>query len=167
MGLIPILLVGIFILLGFVWYWFYARDKVWREYSLLHLVERVTGEKNTGYLLDEELREILIERDDVTEKRKAEAEQKTLQLKERKNARNISVQQGGMIVGFMSESIYHGIMPGKKVKRRTFRMVFYKCIPFLFVCLEAVMICIESDQCAQLYDESNWDYHRRFYLIPG
>ena len=60
---------GIFILLGFLWYWFYARDKVWREYSLLHLVERVTGEKNTGYLLEEELREILIERDDVTEHR--------------------------------------------------------------------------------------------------
>jgi amino acid transporter/mannitol/fructose-specific phosphotransferase system IIA component (Ntr-type) len=69
MGLIPMLLVGVFILLGFLWYWFYARDKVWREYSLLHLVERVTGEKNTGYLLEEELREILIERDDVTEKR--------------------------------------------------------------------------------------------------
>jgi mannitol/fructose-specific phosphotransferase system IIA component (Ntr-type) len=69
MGLIPMLLVGVFILLGFLWYWFYARDKVWREYSLLHLVERITGEKNTGYLLEEELREILIERDDVTEKR--------------------------------------------------------------------------------------------------
>jgi mannitol/fructose-specific phosphotransferase system IIA component (Ntr-type) len=69
MGLIPMVLVGVFILLGFLWYWFYARDKVWREYSLLHLVERITGEKNTGYLLDEELREILIERDNVTEKR--------------------------------------------------------------------------------------------------
>jgi mannitol/fructose-specific phosphotransferase system IIA component (Ntr-type) len=69
MGFIPMLLVGVFILFGFLWYWFYARDKVWREYSLLHLVERVTGEKNTSYLLDEELREILIERDDITEKR--------------------------------------------------------------------------------------------------
>jgi amino acid transporter/mannitol/fructose-specific phosphotransferase system IIA component (Ntr-type) len=69
MGFIPMFLVGVFILLGFLWYWFYARDKIWREYSLLHLVERVTGNKKTGYLLGEELREILIQRDNVTEKR--------------------------------------------------------------------------------------------------
>jgi mannitol/fructose-specific phosphotransferase system IIA component (Ntr-type) len=69
MGMIPILLVGGFICFGFGWYWFYARDKIWREYSLLHVVERVTGEKSTGYLVDEELREILIDRDEVSEKR--------------------------------------------------------------------------------------------------
>jgi amino acid transporter len=69
MGVIPLVFVGCFILAGFLWYLFFARDKIWREYSLLHVVERVTGEKKTGYLLDEELREILIERDDVTEKR--------------------------------------------------------------------------------------------------
>jgi len=69
MGLIPMILVGAFILFGFSWYWFFARDKIWREYSLLHLIERITGTKSTGYLVDEELREILIERDDVTEKR--------------------------------------------------------------------------------------------------
>lgn len=69
MGLVPMLLVCVFILFGFLWYWFYARDKIWREYSLLHLIERITGTKSTGYLVDEELREILIERDDITEKR--------------------------------------------------------------------------------------------------
>jgi amino acid transporter len=69
MGVVPLVFVGCFMLAGFLWYWFFARDKIWREYSLLHVVERVTGEKKTGYLLDEELREILIERDDVTEKR--------------------------------------------------------------------------------------------------
>ena len=69
MGLVPMLTVGVFILFGFSWYWFFARDKIWREYSLLHLIERVTGTKSTGYLVDEELREILIERDDITEKR--------------------------------------------------------------------------------------------------
>ena len=69
MGLIPMILVGVFILFGFLWYWFYARDKIWREYSLLHIIERITGTKSTGYLVDEELREILIDRDNVTEKR--------------------------------------------------------------------------------------------------
>jgi len=65
MGVIPMIFVGIFIVFGFFWYWFYARDKIWREYSLLHIIERVTGEKSTGYLVDEELREILIERDQL------------------------------------------------------------------------------------------------------
>jgi len=69
MGLIPMLTVGVFILFGFLWYWLYARDKIWREYSLLYVIERITGIKSAGYLIDEELREILIERDDVTEKR--------------------------------------------------------------------------------------------------
>jgi mannitol/fructose-specific phosphotransferase system IIA component (Ntr-type) len=69
MGFIPMLLVGFFILFGFLWYWFYARDKIWREYSLLHVFERVTGKKTTSYMIDEEFREILIERDDITEKR--------------------------------------------------------------------------------------------------
>jgi APA family basic amino acid/polyamine antiporter len=69
MGLIPLLLVGGFILFGFLWYWFFARDKIWREYTLLHLIERITGEKSTGYMVDEELREIIIERDDLEEQR--------------------------------------------------------------------------------------------------
>jgi len=67
MGIIPMIFVGIFILFGFCWYWIYARDKIWREYSLLHVIERITGEKSTGYLVDEELREILIERDQLEE----------------------------------------------------------------------------------------------------
>lgn len=69
MGVIPLIFVVCFTSTGFLWYWFFARDTIWREYSLLHVVERITGEKKTGYLLDEELREILIERDDINEKR--------------------------------------------------------------------------------------------------
>ena len=77
MGLVPLLLVGCFIGFGFCWYWFFARDKIWREYSLLHLVERITGEKSTGYLVDEELRKILIERDELSDKKFREIIQKS------------------------------------------------------------------------------------------
>ncbi len=69
MGFVPLVFVGCFIGFGFGWYWFFARDKIWREYSILHVVERITGEKSTGHLLDEELREILMGRDDIDEKR--------------------------------------------------------------------------------------------------
>lgn len=68
MGSIQLFFVGFFVGSAFLWYWFFARDKIWREYSLLHVIERLTGEKSTGYLVDEELREILIERDELEEK---------------------------------------------------------------------------------------------------
>lgn len=69
MGLIPLVTMGIFIIFGFSWYTVYARPKIKREYALLHIIERITGIESTGYLMDEELREILIERDDISEKR--------------------------------------------------------------------------------------------------
>ncbi|MFW6121153.1 MAG: APC family permease, partial [Petrotogales bacterium] len=37
MGIIPMVFVGCFVMVGFLWYWFFARDKIWREYSLLHV----------------------------------------------------------------------------------------------------------------------------------
>jgi amino acid transporter/mannitol/fructose-specific phosphotransferase system IIA component (Ntr-type) len=69
MGTIPLIFVGIFILAGLGWYFLYAHGKIKREYALLHVAERVTGIKSTDHLLDEELREILIDRDDITEAR--------------------------------------------------------------------------------------------------
>jgi len=69
MGIIPLLIAGVFILCGLGWYLVYAGGKIKREYALLHVVERVTGIKSTNYMVDEELREILIERDDITEER--------------------------------------------------------------------------------------------------
>ena len=69
MGATPLLLVSIFIIMGLTWYFIYARKKIKREYALLHVIERITGIESTNYLVDEELREILIERDNITEKR--------------------------------------------------------------------------------------------------
>lgn len=69
MGTIPLITTGIFILFGLGWYFIYAHGKIKREYAFLHVVERVMGEKTTDHLLDEELREILIERDNIIEAR--------------------------------------------------------------------------------------------------
>lgn len=69
MGIIPIVIVGIIMICGLVWYQIYASSKIKREYALLHVIERITGIKSTNYLVDEELREILIERDDITNER--------------------------------------------------------------------------------------------------
>ena len=69
MGVLPMVLVSGFVFFGFVWYRFFAHDRIWREYCLLHLIERITGLKKTNYLVDEELRQILIDRDDLKEQR--------------------------------------------------------------------------------------------------
>ncbi len=69
MGAIPLMVVGIFILCSLAWYYGYAHKKIKREYALLRIIHRITGEKSADNLLDEELREILIERDNVSERR--------------------------------------------------------------------------------------------------
>lgn len=69
MGFIPMSIVGCFIGIGFLWYWFYARDKIWREYSLMHVVDRFKDKTSTTFMTDEELREIIIQRDEIEEKR--------------------------------------------------------------------------------------------------
>jgi len=68
MGTVPLMITGIFILCGLTWYFIYSRGKIKREYALLHVLERIIGAKR-DHVLDEELREILIERDDITESR--------------------------------------------------------------------------------------------------
>lgn len=69
MGSVSLMIVGVFIVCGLGWYFTYAYGRIKREYALLHVVERITGIKSTSYLMEEELREVLIERDNVTEKR--------------------------------------------------------------------------------------------------
>jgi amino acid transporter/mannitol/fructose-specific phosphotransferase system IIA component (Ntr-type) len=69
MGTTPLLIVAFFICLSLTWYFIYARKRIKREYALLHVAERVLGIKKTTHKMDEELREILIERDDVIEER--------------------------------------------------------------------------------------------------
>lgn len=69
MGPVPIITAGIFLLFGLGWYFFYAYGKIKREYALLHVIERLTGIKHTSPKLNEELRECLMERDNISEKR--------------------------------------------------------------------------------------------------
>lgn len=63
MGIFPLLIVGIFMAFGLGWYWVYASGRIKREYGLLYVIKRITGNKLGEYKLDEELRKILIERD--------------------------------------------------------------------------------------------------------
>jgi amino acid transporter len=59
----------ILIVSGFFTYWFYGRIRTSREYAILHLIERITARELTTRSLETELKEIIRERDDITEDR--------------------------------------------------------------------------------------------------
>ncbi|MCD6205739.1 MAG: amino acid permease [Candidatus Marinimicrobia bacterium] len=69
MGLIPILISALFLLFGIVIYFGYARKKVSRTSALMHVVERITAWELKSKTLGDELREIIIERDEIIEDR--------------------------------------------------------------------------------------------------
>jgi amino acid transporter/mannitol/fructose-specific phosphotransferase system IIA component (Ntr-type) len=68
MGLVPVIFVLIFFILGIGWYRFFARGKIKREYALLNIIKKHFDTK-PEHKLDEELREIMIDFDNVSELR--------------------------------------------------------------------------------------------------
>lgn len=69
MGRVPLIITAAFILLGYVWYLAYVRARVSRQSALMHVVERVTARELADDTLRGELREILMERDQIVEDR--------------------------------------------------------------------------------------------------
>ena len=69
MGPLAYAIVGIFILTGILWYRFYVRPHTEKEFALIHVIERITNKALTTYTLEDELREVLRERDEVVEDR--------------------------------------------------------------------------------------------------
>jgi amino acid transporter/mannitol/fructose-specific phosphotransferase system IIA component (Ntr-type) len=69
MGRIPLILTAIFFIVGLAWYFLYAHRRVSEEYSLLKLIKKTADIAYASRLEDEELREILIEKDELVEQR--------------------------------------------------------------------------------------------------
>jgi amino acid transporter/mannitol/fructose-specific phosphotransferase system IIA component (Ntr-type) len=69
MGRIPLSITGIFIACALAWYLVYARRKVKRQAALVHIIERVTAGDLDEPTLPDELRDIIIERDEIVEDR--------------------------------------------------------------------------------------------------
>jgi len=65
MGLIPLSITAGFVALSTIWYLGYARGKVGRASAIMHIVERITDKKLKTVTLENELRDILIERDNI------------------------------------------------------------------------------------------------------
>lgn len=69
MGLVPLFISFIFFILGWIVYFAYAKNKVNRTSALMHIVERITATELQSKTLNDELREIIIERDEILEDR--------------------------------------------------------------------------------------------------
>ena len=69
MGRGPILLTLGFLAVGLLWYWVYGRINSNRVSALVHLVRRITARELRYDVLNSELKEILLERDEIVEDR--------------------------------------------------------------------------------------------------
>jgi len=69
MGTVPLLITAGFIGLSAVWYWLYVCRRVSRASAVMHVVERVTDRELKTVTLENELRDILLERDNIIEDR--------------------------------------------------------------------------------------------------
>jgi len=66
---LPILTTGAFLLAGLLWYFFYVRPRSGRESALVYMVRRAVAKEMRRSELEEELREIALERDEVVHDR--------------------------------------------------------------------------------------------------
>ena len=69
MGKIPLLITAAFILLSVAWFLLYVSRHVSRASAAMHIVERVTDRSLRTVTLEDELRDILLERDDIIKDR--------------------------------------------------------------------------------------------------
>jgi amino acid transporter/mannitol/fructose-specific phosphotransferase system IIA component (Ntr-type) len=69
MGKVPLLISVGFVGLSAAWFWLYVSRRVSRASAVMHVVERVTDRQLKTVTLENELRDILIERDDIIEDR--------------------------------------------------------------------------------------------------
>ena len=69
MGKIPLLICAGFVGLSTVWFFLYVSCRVKRASAVMHIVERVTNRELKTVTLENELRDILIERDNIIEDR--------------------------------------------------------------------------------------------------
>lgn len=69
MGQIPLLITLGFFVISLIWYFIYSRSRTTKDSALIKLVERITSSEIKTNTLTEELKEILIERDNLVEDR--------------------------------------------------------------------------------------------------
>jgi len=91
MGKIPLLITASFVVLSTGWYFLYVSKRVSRASAVMHIVERVTAKELKTVTLENELRDVLLQRDDIIEDRfdKLIRECEILDIQGKKSAEDI------------------------------------------------------------------------------
>jgi len=91
MGKVPLLITAGFVGISSAWYVFYSSKRVRRASAVMHIVERVTDRELKTDTLENELRDILMERDNIVEDRfdKLIRNCKILDIKGRTSAKQV------------------------------------------------------------------------------
>ncbi len=69
MGAVPLIITSGFFIVSLVWYFLYSKSRSLKESALIYIAERVTSKEIKSSFLRDELRDILLERDEITEDR--------------------------------------------------------------------------------------------------
>jgi len=69
MGAVPLSITALFIACALAWYLLFARKGVKRQAALVHVIERITAKELVEATLPDELKEIIVERDEIVEDR--------------------------------------------------------------------------------------------------
>ena len=101
MGLAPALAAGAFVVVGVLWYVFYARPRSDRESALVYMVRSAVAKEIRPSELEEELRDIALERDEIVRDRfdRLVEQCKILDLPERISADELFETAAGALSG--------------------------------------------------------------------
>jgi len=101
MGLVPLSISGGFVVLSAAWYGLYVARHVKRASAVMHIVERVTDKAIKTVTLENELRDILIERDNIVSDRFDHLirDCDILDIPEPKTAEEVLTQAAGLLAG--------------------------------------------------------------------
>ena len=69
MGAVPLIITAGFFIVSLVWYFLYSKSRSLKESALIYIAERVTSKEIKSSFLRDELRDILLERDEIIEDR--------------------------------------------------------------------------------------------------
>ena len=108
MGVVPLLISGGFVLLSVGWFRVYVARRVSRASAVMHIVERVTDRQLQSVTLENELRDILLERDNIIEDRFDQLirQCQILDIEGSESAENVFRQVSEMLVVKLDTSEY-------------------------------------------------------------
>jgi basic amino acid/polyamine antiporter, APA family len=115
MGTVPLVISGGFLLISYIWYHLYGKIRSNRESALLYLIKRIKASELDSAELEQELKEIILERDSIQKDRFDELIEKcpVIDLQNRENKEEFFARVAGVLNMSLScgeREIYHKLI---------------------------------------------------------